>query len=210
MILINLAPKEYRGPARAPVARAAALSVLTALTTGLGLWWAWLLLVSVAGLASEAAALELEKSGLAPRMALHRSLKGELRRLGEREAALATIVEERVPWTTKLDQFVDIVADGEAQGRYLMWFDDLQVTGRLSGRGPGSLRASGKSGSEEWDRVARFLEDLSDRESTPFMEGFRPPAWPEGTQSAVEEKMVPSVVWSFPLELEFEEREAER
>ncbi|MAE28936.1 MAG: hypothetical protein QF724_02175 [Planctomycetota bacterium] len=203
MIRINLAPREARGPARAPLVRAAAISVLTVLATCAGLWWGWLRLVTVAGLASEVAALEVERDGLAPRLALHRELTAELRSLVAREAALELIAAERVPWTAKLDQFVDTVADGEVAGRYLVWFDDLNVTGRSSGRGPGSLSAAGQSGSEEWDQVARFLEDLSDLESTPFMEGFAPPAWPEGTQSSVDEELAPAVVWSFPLELEF-------
>lgn len=210
MIRINLAPREVRGPARAPLARAVALSGLAALATGAGLWWVWLILVTVAGLEGELAALELERVGLAPRVALCSELTGELRALEAREKALGEIAAERVPWTAKLDQFVDTVADGEADGRYLVWFDDLQVTGRDSGRGPGSLSASGQSGSEEWDQVARFLEDLSDLESTPFMEGFAPPAWPEGTQSSVDEELVPAVVWSFPLELEFEAQEVGR
>jgi len=73
----------------------------------------------------------------------------------------------------------------------------------------GSLRAEGYSGSGNFANVANFLDDL---EASSFAKGFNPPAPPEGSQSKVDEELIPSEVWSFPVELSLkspEERKAD-
>ena len=74
----------------------------------------------------------------------------------------------------------------------------------------GKLKASGFSGSKDFAHVANFLEDI---EQSPFLDDFRPPAPPEGSQNTKDEGLVPSEVWSFPLELDLkspEERKQKR
>jgi len=99
---------------------------------------------------------------------------------------------------------------GDGQ-RHLIWFDDLNVSQETTaGRGgAGSLKASGHSGSDKFAQVANFLEDL---EGSTFISDFYPPAPPEGTQSVVDEELVPSTVWAFPLSLSLkspDERQAQ-
>jgi hypothetical protein len=52
--------------------------------------------------------------------------------------------------------------------------------------------------------VANFLEDL---EASTFIEDFHPPAPPEGTESLVDEELVPPVVWAFPMSLKLKDPE---
>jgi hypothetical protein len=58
------------------------------------------------------------------------------------------------------------------------------------------MKATAHSGSEKYAQIANFLEDI---ENSPFISDFLPPAAPEGSQAMVDESLVPSVAWSFPL-----------
>jgi hypothetical protein len=82
----------------------------------------------------------------------------------------------------------------------MIWFDDLQVaqTSDPKAKTAGSVRANGHSGSDKFAQVANFLEDV---EASSFVQDFLPPAPPEGTQTLVDETLVPSVAWAFPLSL---------
>jgi hypothetical protein len=110
------------------------------------------------------------------------------------------ITSSRISWTKKLDELIDVVNRGGNGQRHLVWLDDLQVsqTTAPEGQDRGQLEASGHSGSDKFAQVANFLEDL---ETSTFINDFQPPAPPEGTQTLVDETLVPSVAWSFPLSL---------
>jgi hypothetical protein len=81
-----------------------------------------------------------------------------------------------------------------------VWLDDLQVAQNNDPKAkiPGTVKASGHSGSDKFAQVANFLEDV---ETSTFITDFLPPAPPEGSQTLVDETLVPSVAWSFPLSL---------
>jgi hypothetical protein len=81
-----------------------------------------------------------------------------------------------------------------------VWLDDLNVTQAVDGNAKnfGSVRAAGHSGSDKFAQVANFLEDL---ETSAFIDDFEKPSPPEGTQTLVDETLVPPVAWAFPLSL---------
>jgi Tfp pilus assembly protein PilN len=200
MIRINLLPEEYRRRSRTPVKLLLAFSAAVAVNALLLSWWGWLAFGVKAEIESERTVLQTEMDGITPQVNYHKSLEGERGRFASRESALAAITKSRIPWTRKVDELVDVVNDGGEGRRHFVWFDDLIIsqTANQRTKSGGSVKAAGHSGSDDFRQVANFLEDL---ERSPFVQDFDPPAPPEGTQTLVDEELVPPVVWAFPLSL---------
>jgi Tfp pilus assembly protein PilN len=200
MIRINLLPEEYRKKARTPLKLVLALAAAALVNAGLLTWWAWQRLAVLGEVESEAASLQTEMDGLTPQVTYHQALEAESKQYRSREDTLASITSSRICWTKKLDELVDVVNRGQNGQRHLVWLDDLQVAQSSDPKAkvPGTVRANGHSGSDKFAQVANFLEDL---ESSPFVADFQPPAPPEGSQTQVDETLVPPVAWSFPLSL---------
>lgn len=198
MIRINLLPEEYRKKARTPVKLLLGIAGAVAINAGLATWWAWSAVGEQAAIESEKAALQLEMDGLTPQVNYYHGLEGEKKQYQSREQTLASITKSRVSWTKKLDELLDVVNRGGDGQRHLVWFDDLQVAQATDAKAksPGSLKANAHSGSEKYAQIANFLEDI---EGSPFITDFQPPAPPEGSQAMVDETLVPSTAWSFPL-----------
>ena len=57
------------------------------------------------------------------------------------------------------------------------------------------------SGSEDYDQVANFLEDLEDPSLSTLTGVFNRPADLQATLNAADETLIPSVTWSFPLNM---------
>lgn len=200
MIRINLLPEEFRKKARTPVKLVLALVAVVTVNAGMGTWWAWQRIGVQSEIESEAASLQTEMDGLTPQVTYHQSLESEAKQYKSREETLASITTSRISWTKKLDELIDVVNRGQNGQRHLVWLDDLQVTQSTDPKAkvPGTVRASGHSGSDKFAQVANFLEDL---EGSTFIADFQPPAPPEGSQTNVDETLMPPVAWSFPLSL---------
>ena len=210
MIRINLLPEEYRRRSRTPIKLMIGLSVAVAVNTALLSYVGWLTFGVARAIESERQVMQLDMDGLNPQVAYHRSLETESKQYKSRETTLASITTSRIAWTRKLDELIDVVNRGDDGQRHLVWFDDLSVSQSLNPRNNsyGTVRGSGHSGSDKFAQVANFLEDL---EGSTFVEDFYNPAPPEGTQTVVDETLVPPVVWGFPMSLSLkspEEREA--
>jgi Tfp pilus assembly protein PilN len=198
MIRINLLPEEYRKKARTPVKLLLGMAAAVLFNAGLATWWGWSLFGEQAKVESEKASLQTEMDGLTPQVNHYRSLETEKKQYQSREQTLTSITNSRVSWTRKMDELIDVVNRGGDGQRHLVWFDDLQVSQSTDtkGRGTSGLRANAHSGSEKYAQIANFLEDL---EGSPFISDFMPPAAPEGSQAMVDETLIPSIAWSFPL-----------
>jgi Tfp pilus assembly protein PilN len=212
MIHINLLPEEYRRRARTPIKMTLAVAGVIAANALLLVWFAWLALGVMAEIDSERDVLQTELDGLTPQVEFHKSLEAERKSFAAREETLANITGSRINWTRKVDELVTVINSGGGGERHYVWLDDLNVVQNVDARskGAGSVRASGHSGSDKFDQIANFLEDV---ERSPFIEEFLPPAPPAGTQSNEDKELLPAVVWSFPLQLEIkslEQRQQER
>jgi Tfp pilus assembly protein PilN len=212
MIRINLLPEEYRRKSRTPIKLMVGLMLAVTVNTGLLAWLGWLTFGVAKEIDSQKQVLELEMEGLNPQVAYHHALEKEGKMYESRERTLASITSSRIVWTRKLDELIDVINRGDEGQRHLVWLDDLLVSQNVNPRNDsyGTLRASGHSGSDKFAQVANFLEDV---ENSPFIQDFYRPAPPEGTQTVVDETLVPPVVWAFPLSLSLkspEEREAAR
>jgi hypothetical protein len=200
MIQINLLPEELRPQPGITPKKAGAIAVGALVNASLLAWWGWLSIGVGQRVDAELEQVKEEMAGLTPQVNYHRSLESEHRVYASRESTLGTITNERISWTQKLDELVDLAHVGSDTSQYLVWFGNLNVTQVSDPRRQdfGSLRAEGFSGTGNFANVANFLEDL---EESHFAQGFSPPAPPEGSQSKVDEELVPSEVWSFPVEL---------
>ncbi|MCC6406540.1 MAG: hypothetical protein IT453_05210 [Planctomycetes bacterium] len=200
MIRINLLPDEYRKKSRTPLKLMLAVTGLVA-ANGLALaWLAFLHFGVMAEIDSEKAVMQTESEGLAAQIKYHKSLEQEKKIYSLREQALADVTSNRISWTRKVDELIDVVNKGVQGDRHMVWFDDLivQQTADARSKSYGSLRAGGHSGSERFDQIANFLEDI---EQSSFISDFLPPAPPEGTQQQTDKELQPAIVWSFPLQL---------
>lgn len=199
MITINLLPQEYRKKQRTPFKYMAAVAASVAVNASLVAWLGWTAFGVAAEVKSELSVLEDTEQGLAPQVAYHQSLEKESKLFQSRESTLARITQARVSWTKKVDQLVDLINRG-GEEKYLVWLDDLNVDQKENKRAgsAGMLKAAGHSGSENFAHVANFIEDVEESE---FALDFFKPAPPEGSQSSIDENLMPAAVWSFPLEL---------
>jgi len=206
MIRINLLPEEHRARTKTPLKLMLAVSGAVALNASLGAWWAWAAFGVAAGIEGERSVLQIEMDGLAPQVAHNKSLQAESAQYKTREATLAEITQSRIGWTRKLDEFIDVVNRGDEGQRHLVWFDNFDVSQDNDPRRGsfGSIKANGHSGSDQFAQVANFLQDL---EESPFASDFQPPGSPEGSESILDAELMPSVVWAFPLSLEFKSPE---
>ena len=200
MITINLLPEEYRPQPGITPKKAALLATGALVNASLLAWWGWLSIGVSATMRSELEQLDEQMAGLTPQVDFHRGLESEHRQYLSRETTLEEITSERISWTRKLDEMVDLIDHGSKASRYLVWLGNLNVSQVADARRDsyGIFRAEGFSGSGNFANVANYLEDL---EESSFAKGFNPPAPPEGSQSKVDEELVPSEVWSFPVEL---------
>ncbi|MEX1026369.1 MAG: hypothetical protein WD226_14995 [Planctomycetota bacterium] len=207
MILINLLPEQHKAKGRAPARQLAAVAAAVTVNSLLFTWWGWTAFGTAAEVASELAVLEDTHTGLEVQVAYHKDLEEESALYGSRERTLSEITEARLAWTQKIDQLVDLVNRGGDGEKYLVWFNDLNVTQKIDKRRDsyGSLKATGFSGSGNFAHVANFLEDL---ERDAFAEDFFRPAPPEGSASTKDPLLMPSEVWNFPLELDIQSPEA--
>ncbi len=201
MILINLLPDEYRQKKRTPVKLMLTVTASVALNASLAAYWAWTAFGVSAEVKSELAVLKDTKTGLDPQVAYHRDLEKESKLFESREQMLKTVTSNRVSWTRKIDELIDVINLGGDGEKYLIWLDDVNVDQKENQRSKayGKLKASGHSGSKDFAHVANSLEDI---EQHPFLADFRKPAPPEGSLSVKDEGLVPAEVLSFPFELD--------
>jgi len=201
MILINLLPEEFRQKRRTPIKFMLAVTASVAVNASLVAYWAWTAFGVAAEVKSELSVLQDTKAGLEPQVAYHRDLEKESKLFEAREQMLKKVTANRISWSRKIDELIDVVNVGGDGEKYLVWFDDLSVDQKENARSKtfGKLKASGHSGSTNPSHVANFLDDL---ETSPFCFDFKPPAPPEGTQTSKDEGLMPSEVWNFPLDAE--------
>ena len=202
MISVNLLPDEYRRRAKSPIGMIAAIAAAVLVNTSLLAYWGYLEFGVSANIETTRSVLQLDLDGLKPQVDYHKKLEKEIQTRSAREQTLAQITKNRVLWTRTLDELLDIVHAGREGIEHFIWFDDIDVKMDEGGarRGNfGELKASGHSGSDEYDQVANFLEDIEDPELSSLWQIFGKPAAPEARINDPDENLIPSVNWSFPL-----------
>lgn len=200
MILISLLPEQHKVKSKAPIKHLLGVAAAVTVNTLLVAWLGWTYFGVSAEVQSELQVLQDTNEGLKAQVAYHKELDTESDKFASREKTLGEITMARIPWTKKLDELVDLSNRGGDGEKYLVWFNDLNVTQKRDKRRgtSGSLRASGFSGSNQFAHVANFLEDI---EEDKFGKTFTRPAPPEGSAQNVDPELMPQEVWNFSLEL---------
>ena len=202
MISVNLLPDEYRKRARSPIGMIAAIAAAVLLNTSLLAYWGYLEFGVSANIETTRSMLQSDFDGLQPQVNYHKKLEKEIQTRSAREQTLAQITKNRVLWTKSLDDLLDVVHAGREGIEHFIWFDDIDVKMDAGGarRGNfGEMKASGHSGSDEYDQVANFLEDMEDQELSTLSQIFGKPAAPEARVNDADEELIPAINWSFPL-----------
>lgn len=216
MIRINLLPEDYRKRTRMPVKKILAIAGVVAINAGLASYWGYLTMGVAKDVEGQYDVRKTEMDGLTPQVAYHDALSHEIQLFSSREKTLSEITMNRVLWTQKMDELIDIVNAGNDM-EHFVWFDDVtaKLAASTGGRTQnfGSMEANGHSGSEQWNKLANFLDDVVDPELTPFIHDFETLNRPQGRKNDSDEDLIPAVNWAFPLKLSLrspEERLARR
>ena len=204
MIRINLLPEDYRKRTRMPVKKILAISGAVAVNATLLAYWGWLTMGVAKDVEGQHTVRKTEMDGLAPQVAYHNSLDEEIALFSTREKTLTEITKNRVLWTRKMDELIDIVNAGNDL-EHFVWFDDVtaKINSGTPGRGGsyGTFDANGHSGDEQWSRLANFLDDVADRSLTPFIHDFETMNRPQGRKNDSDADLIPAINWAFPLKL---------
>jgi len=204
MITINLLPEEYRAAQRTPMRVMVATVAAVAVNCVLLAYAGWLFLATGAEVRTQLQFRQDEVASLKPAVEYFRKLETENKLFSAREQTLSSITENRIGWTEKVDQLVDVISAGGDDDNYLVWLTDLTITqsdggsGGRNAKGAGNLTASGYSGSPDFGLVADFFEDLKE---SPFIGGFYAPERPEGELREGDPDLLPSEIFSFRLDL---------
>ncbi len=205
MISINLLPDEYRKRTRMPVKSLAAIAAAVAINAGLLAFLGHLHFAVANEIEGIHSGHQLDMDGLKPQVAYHDSLATEIKLFSSREKTLSDITKNRVLWTRKMDQLIDVVNAGN-DVEHFVWFDDVSAQAQQPRRGRttknfGSFEANGHSGSDAWNRMANFLDDVVDKDLTTFIDDFDTLNRPQGRKDDSDDDLIPAVNWVFPLKL---------
>jgi hypothetical protein len=200
MILINLLPQQHRARQRVPLKVAATAATFIVVNCSLLAWSAWIYFGDMVEVASESRVVQETLDNLRPQVEQFKSLEAENKLFLSRETTLAQMTANRVSWTRKLDELIDVIHKGGEGPKYLVWMDDLLVSRQFDKRrgSAGMLRGSAHCGSENLGLIANFLDDL---QNSSFIDGFMPIEATPGKQEDEDPTLVPARVWGFPLEL---------
>ena len=203
MITINLLPDEYRRRAKSPIGMIAAIAGAVLVNASLIAYWGYLEFGISRNVETTRSVLQLDLDGLAPQVAYNVKLKKEIATRSARETTLTEITQNRVLWTKVMDELIEVVHAGREGIEHFVWFDDIDVKMLAESRGRnknfGKLTASAHSGSEGYDQVSNFLDDMNDTELTSLGLIFGKTGDPEGRREAPSKDLIPAVNWSFPL-----------
>lgn len=205
MITINLLPDEYRAAQRTPMRVMVATVSAVAVNCVLLAYAGWLFLATGSEVRTQLEFRQDEIASLKPAVQYFKKLETENKQFTAREETLSSITDNRISWTSKVDQLVDVISVGGDGDNYLVWLTDLTIVQndtskkrRGTATTAGTLSASGFSGSPDFGLVADFFEDLKE---SPFIEGFYAPERPEGELREGDPDLLPSEIFSFDLDL---------
>jgi hypothetical protein len=193
MITINLLPEEFRRRERTPIRIFAATMAAAAVLAGLGGTLAFLWFGKLATAEAVLARLEEDRTGMEPQLKHHAALSAEVTETEKWQQTLRELRNNRIPWTRKLDQFIDLVSQSGDQGKYMIWFTDFSVQQSIDNKSSGgTVAAKGMSSSDDVGKVASFMSDLKRHECFDIFAGLSGPEGkvPEGSADVVEFPML--------------------
>jgi Tfp pilus assembly protein PilN len=204
MININLLPQEFRQRERTPIRIFMATVAASFFVAASGGTFAYVHFGKLASEEQTLARLSEDRQSMEPQLKHHSSLSAEIAEKEKWQQAIRDLRNSRITWSRKFDQLIDLVSQAGDQGRYLIWFNDLQVVQTLDGKtNGGTVTVKGTSNGDDVGKVALFFGDLKRHE---FFKEFASSSEPEGK---VPEGKDSNTV-EFPLTLTIASREAKK
>jgi Tfp pilus assembly protein PilN len=178
MINVNLLPQEFRQRERTPIRIFMATVAASCVVATTGAAFAYLRLGKLASEEQTLSRLNEDRQSMEPQLKHHAALGAEIAEKEKWQQAIRDLRNSRITWSRKFDQLIDLVSQSGDQGRYLIWFNDLQVTQTLDGKtSGGTVTAKGMSNGDDVGKVALFFGDLKRHE---FFKEFAASSEPEG------------------------------
>ena len=214
-IRINLLPTEYRKKEMTPLAQLLPALVTFTLVLGTGAFWAWNHFGALARAQSENEHLRQTHQTQKAPLAYRAALKSEESDYESRATTITEIAVSRVPWTQKLDQMCDLVADDDEGERYLVWLSEFRVQppqsrGRRSKEKVGeSIAIEGLCFSDDHplNRFNQFHEALQQHQ---FFRDCLSINNPAGQAVVKDDELHPNHAWTIKLDMQMRAREAKR
>lgn len=205
-IRINLLPPEYRKKEMTPLATLLPVLVTFTLSLGAGAFWAWNHFGALARVELENEEVKASWQTRQKPLKYLADLRSEESDYGARSKTIAEIANSRVPWTLKLDQLCDLVADDDNGDRYLVWLSDFQVK-RPQG---GNRRAKVKTGEtvtmdglcfSQDHPLQRFIHFHERLMSHDYFADFLTVNNPAGQAVTMDDELKPDRAWTVKLEM---------
>ena len=210
-ISINLLPEEHRKKEMTPLSTL--LPVLGCLTAVLavGAFWAYMHFGQLEKASTRNAQLSTDWKERKPLLDYQAALTNEEREYAARSDTIQGIAASRVPWTQKLSQLKDVIAEDNGGDRYSVWLTQLSVKpGRSTGR---RAKAAGDVMKMEGYCFSKghplqtfnfFHEAMNNSEF--FVEDFASMNNPAGQAIAMDDGLTPNRAWTVKLELNMNPR----
>lgn len=214
-IRINLLPLEYRKKEMTPLARLLPALVAFTLVLGGGAFWAWNHFGALVRVQTENEHLRQGRATRQAPLEYLAKLRSEKSDYAARSKTIAEIAASRVPWTLKLDQLCDLVADDDGGDRYLVWLSDFKVqrpqgnNRRAKTRVGESIAIEGLCFSDEHplNRFNQFHEALQQHAFFADCNDINNPA---GEAVPMDDELLPSRAWTIKLDMKMKPREPKR
>ncbi|MFN0207553.1 MAG: PilN domain-containing protein [Planctomycetota bacterium] len=201
MITVNLLPEDFRRRERTPIRIFAATVAAAVVVAGMSAVVAYLWFGKLATAEDLVARLEEDRTALEPQLKHHGALTVEITETKKWQQALLELRNSKIPWSAKLDQFIDLVSQTGDQGKYLMWFSDFNVQQSIDNKqSGGTVFAKGMSAGDDVGKVATFIGDIKRHD---FFKEFSNISGPEG-------KVSDSEVVEFPVTLTLAARDPKK
>lgn len=207
MIQVNLLPAEYRTADRAPLSRMLGLALGVALAAGSMMLFVWVKVVLVQNeqrrkedKTKEVARLKVKAAEYNTLLALKNQREARLKRIDE-------IKDKDPKYARLLAEMTQLVWAGDEDGKFQVWFRDMQVTapkrqrGRSGGGHAASITVTAQCAGEDGKNLAEYF--LQFRTKRPYLaqeldvENINPPEY------SVQEypKFNPSFAMNFTVEV---------
>lgn len=214
-IQINLLPAEFRKRERASLTSLLPYALVATILGGAGAFWGWVHYGQLAEVESRNdAARGMWVSKQIPLIYLA-SLRQEEDEYRARAETIHGIATSRVPWTRKLDQLADLVADDDGGDRFLVWLKEFRVkppqaAGRATEPVGDAVEMEGLSFSESnaLNRFNVFHEGLKQHDF--FMGDFLSINNPAGEAITQDDGLTPAGAWTMKLNMQMRARIPEK
>jgi Tfp pilus assembly protein PilN len=199
VIHVNLLPPEYRKAEATPVGRFIAIVVGAILVTSGLVAYGYVHYSELKGIREVRASVEAEFANKEAQAKTAKNLQSEIAAYQTRRKSIQQIAKDRILHSRKLDEFLDVIHNGNDRSAYFVWLEKLSVkparaVRRGKSKSGGTWTFSGYAETTEFSRVTN-LRDALRKDS--FFDDFLSISLPNFKAVSWEDGREPSEAGSF-------------